>query len=210
MQAPNGETIYGPPQMAHHLLTNDSGMENLKKQILAIDIDGATKNQVEQETFKFEMLINISMEIIFQYLHMASLAELIDEDGGLKEDDNVNQSDLTQDLSGYTVLNIEQMLRPRLTKISVLASVFETMNDDKGYYCRTIFKDSCTLAQKNHYFANNDTKFHFLSNSQWDESKIKKLDDVYTIFELNGQTCKLKFSIIEPLPTHINVMDVDI
>jgi len=210
MQAPNGETIYGPPQMAHHLLTNDTGMETLKQQILAIDIDAVTKNQVEQETFKFEMLINISMEIIFQYLQIASLVELIDENGGLKESDDVDQCDLTQNLSGYDVSSIEQILRPRLTKISVLTSVYETMDDDKGYYCKTIFKDACTPAQKNQYFNNNNTKFHFLINPQWDESKINKLDDVYTIFKLNNVTCKLKFSIIEAFPTHINVMDVDI
>jgi hypothetical protein len=210
MQAPNGETIYGPPQMAHHLLTNDTGIETLKQQILAIDFDQVNKNKVDQETFKFEMLINISMEIIFQYLQIASLVELIDENGALKEGDNVDQCDLIQNLSGYDISSIEQILRPRLIKISILASVYETIENDKEYYCRIIFKDTCTPAQKNKYFNNNNTKFHFLTNPQWDESKINKLDDVYSVFKLNGVTCKLKFSTIEAMPCHINVMDVDI
>lgn len=209
MQAPNGETIYGPAQMAHHLLTNDHGMETLKQQISTIDIDGVNKTKIEEETFQFELLLNISMEIIFQYLHMASLAELIDEDGGMKDDADINQSDLTQDLSSYDAESIEQLLRPRFNKISILASVYETMNNDKEYYCRTIFSDTCTEFQKK-YFENNNVKFHFLCNPSWNESKVKKLDDIYTIFNLNGKTCKLKFSVIETNPIIPNVMNVDI
>lgn len=146
------------------------------------------------------------MEMVFQYLYLSSLAELVDEDGGVKEDEDINQNNLEQDLSKYVGNDIENLLRPRLTKICVLASVYETTDQDTDYYCRTVFKDTCTEYEKQKYFTDNETKFHFLLNSKFNVKNISSLDDVYTIFKLNNTLYKLKFGIIKPTPQKNGLM----
>lgn len=197
-------TLYDYSNLAYHLLVNDTNMDHLSNQILAMDADSTMKNSHEQETFKFELLVNIAMEIIFQYLHMASITSMLDEDGGLKEDDNIDQSSFTQNIDDYSADDIEELLKHRMLKICVLPLMSETDEDDKGYYCRTIFKDSCTPAEKHNYFDNNpnvseDTKFHFVLGSNFDPSSVEKLEDVYTVFKVKDKIHKLKFYISTPI-----------
>lgn len=203
MQVGEGEenVYYSPEMLAHHLLTAESTMENLGAQVLGIDVDNTTKSQGEDATFKFETLINISMYMVFQYLHMLSLADMLDEDGSIKEDTDINPKNMTYDINKFKAEELEQLLQPRMAKLCILSSIHETTEDDKEYYCRTIFKDNCTQSQKAKHFSSGDEHFHFLLNPSFKTTNSTKLDDVYTVFKLDNKHYRLGFSIIQN-PSH--------
>ena len=183
---------YSPSEIVHHLLINEERIKEFSNKILAFDKDN--KDNADVKTYNFEILINIAMELVFQYLHLASLAELVDENGVMKDNKSVNQTDINQDLSKYSIDELKQLLKPRMKKISILTFIHEINYNDKEYYCRIIFRDTCTNVEKKKYFVNNDIKFHFLINPFFDKTRIKNLDDVYALFKLNDKTIKLKFS----------------
>jgi len=197
--------VYGYSQMAYHLLTNHENMEDLEKQIFSMDPDNTNKSKSEDTIYCFQLLLNVSIDMIFQYFHLASLAELVDEDGCLKEDVDITQQEFTHNINKYSISEIEHILKPRLKKICVLPFIHETVNNDSGYYCRTIFSDNCEDKYKNKF--ENGAKFHFILNSNFDESKVTSIDNMYTIFKLHNNTYKLKFSTITKpeYPIHISI-----
>jgi len=188
------DKAYGYSHMAYHLLINHENMEDLEKEIFGIDPDNTDKSKSEYTVYCFQLLLNISIDMIFQYLHLASIAELVDTDGVLKDDINIDQESFNQDINKYSAEELEYILKPRMKKICVLPFIHETVDNDTGYYCKTIFSDNCEDKYKNKF--ENGIKFHFILNSGFNESTVKSLDDVYTIFKLHNNTYKLKFSMV--------------
>ena len=197
------DKAYGYSQMAYHLLVNHENMEDLEQAIFSIDPDNTDADKDKNTVYCFQLLLNISMDMIFQYFHLASLAELIDADGVLKEDTNIDQQSFDQDINKYSIEDIEHILKPRMKKICVLPFIHETVNNDTGYYCKIIFSDNCENKYKNKF--ENGVKFHFILNSGFDESKVKSLDDIYTIFKLHNNTYKLKFNYVSKPEKHTHL-----
>jgi hypothetical protein len=195
--------VYGYSQMAYHLLTNYENMEDLEKQIFSVDPDNTKETNTEHIIYSFELLLNIAMDMIFQYLQFTSIAELVDEDGCLKEDTNINEEQFNHTINKYSISELECLLKPRLKKICVLTFIHETISNDSGYYCKTIFSDTCEDKYKHKF--ENDTRFHFIFNANFDESSVKNIDDLYTIFNLHGNLYKLKFSVITKHPIKLSI-----
>lgn len=191
--------VYGYSQMAYHLLTNYENMGDLEKQIFSVDPDNTKESNTEHIIYRFELLLNIAMDMLFQYLQFVSIAELVDEDGCLKEDENIDDQQFNHTIDKYSINEMEHLLKPRLKKICVLTFIHETISTDSGYYCRTIFSDNCEDKYKNKF--ENGARFHFILNSNFDESSVKNIDDLYTVFKLHDNLYKLKFSVIAK-PNH--------
>jgi hypothetical protein len=175
-------------------------MEDLEKEIFGVDPDNPNASNSQNIIYCFQLLLNISIDMIFQYFHLASLAELVDEDGALKEDIDIDQQSFNQDINKYSVEDLEHILKPRMKKICVLPFIHETIDSDTDYYCKTIFRDNCEDKYKNKF--ENGIKFHFILNSAFNEKSVKNLDDIYTVFKLHNNTYKLKFSNITKPEKH--------
>ena len=184
-------TVFNSSSLAHYLLMNDDIDKIDMKSIMGIDIEKQNKNKVDQETFKFEIIINIAMEIIFQYLHLSSLANLLDDDGSVLDNINIEETDMKYNLQNYTVNQVEDLLKSILTKISILP-IINKKNNSNNQYCRIIFKDLCNKNDSK-YFEGIESKFHFVLNSRFDKTQIKCIDDVYALLTIKNEEYILKF-----------------
>ena len=175
----NKDEIYNPKDIAKYLLLNNENMNNLSSQLFTIE-KGIYNTKYDQLSYKFEILINITFEIIFKYI------ELLGE---------MNKKE--EDISKYSIEDIENLIKPRLLKISIL-SYFTNIKENikKNNYCRIIINNLCDYIDQKKFFGNNSCKFHFILNSNFDKTNIIALKDIYALFELNNKFYKIYFENI--------------
>ena len=180
----NTNIIYDPEKLAYHLLLNNENMENLSTQIFSIENTtnnnkNNNKNIKEQLIYKFEILLNISFELIFKYIELLN---------------KINNSN--ENLNKYSINDIENLLKPRLLKISILTYINEIQEiSPNNNYCRVVIKDLCDHIDNNKFFININNKkpFHFILNANFNIDKINNLKDIYTIIEIQNKYYKISF-----------------
>ena len=64
----NQNNIYHPEQLAQHLILNDKNLDSLSSQLFDLDYENKKKDKYDDYTFKFELLINLAMEVLFKYI----------------------------------------------------------------------------------------------------------------------------------------------
>lgn len=195
----NQNNIYHPEQLAQHLILNDKNLDSLSSQLFDLDYENKKKDKYDDYTFKFELLINLAMEVLFKYIEYHSLSELLDDKGNIDYNYEVNNCK-NYEVNNFSIEEIEKIIKDRLVKLSILSSI-NLIDDIKyynNYYCKTIFKNTCSDHEKS-YFFNNDKKFHFLLNSNFDKTKLNNLKDVFTIFNFKDKKFILKFDYVNKM-----------
>ena len=192
----NQNNLYHPEQLAQHLILNDKNIESLSSQLFDLDYDNKKKDKYDDYTFKFELLINLAMEVLFKYIEYHSLSEILDDKGNI----DYNSSCNNYEVNDFSIEEIEKIMKDRLVKLSIFTSIhpIDDINYYQNYYCKTIFKNTCNDHQKS-YFFNNDKKFHFLLNSNFDKTKLNNLKDVFTIFDFKDKKFILKFDYVNKM-----------
>ena len=173
--------IYNPEKLAYYLLINNDNMKNLSAQIFSMETS-IYINKKEQLIYKFEILLNISFELIFKYIELLN-----------------KMNNTTEDLSKYNINDIENLLKPRLLKISVLTHISEIIEYSKtNNYCRVIIKNLCDYVDNNKFFKKLDCnkKFNFILNSNFNINDVENLKNIYALIEIQNKYYKIYFENI--------------
>lgn len=192
------DDIYTLEDVAHKLLM-DTGIDSFSKQLLIFQDQDDQHNQTNSlgdvHSIKFQTCIELSMEILFQYLFLMDLASKSNQD---ENDENDENDEIGYNMSNMNITDVEELLKKLLKKLCVVPLISESHANDTGYYVRAVFKDTCSSTQREKFFANNAKNFHFLLNPRFDTNKVKKLEDVYGHFYFNGTPYSIKFFIHLP------------
>ena len=190
-------------EIAHQLLS-DKSIGSFSHDICVVN-ECDFEDDIDVILYRFEMLQDISMEILHQYLFLISLMKneenfdstiYIDNDNdNLKMPNNIEQMD------GEV---IEKLLQVKLKKINVLVfvhNITENVDNVNNYYTRIMFYDTCQNNFKKHF---KNKKYHYFVNKYWDmyRQNVKSIDDIFSVFSLNEKTFSLKFSFIQNSPNN--------
>ena len=136
------------------------------------------------------------MEVLFKYIEYHSLSEILDDKGNIDYNSTCNN----YEVNDFSIEEIEKIIKDRLVKLSILTSIhkIDDTNFYQNYYCKTIFKNTCSDHEKS-YFFNSDKKFHFLLNSNFNKTKLSNLKDVFTIFNFKDNKFILKFDYVNKM-----------
>ena len=178
---------YTPKSIAWKLLFDDD-ITTLSSAIFAYDPDDyEDKYDGDQDSYSFEILITIFMEMIFNSAILM----------GSSEDGNVESFE--PDLSKFNINDFLPLIKDKLKKINVLANIIEYTSKEcdkhilNKRYCRIILKHDKTTK---HFFISNDIteNYHMILNK--DFTKKKSLKDIYAIVSLNNHIYQIYFDKI--------------
>jgi hypothetical protein len=183
------EEITNIENIAHRLLA-DKSIDLFSKDLFIVN-ECKFDNNVDSLLYKFEIIQDISMEILHQYLFFIRLMK--NEEEGLNDsDDSITVPNNIELMNGEI---IEKLLQSKLKKLNILPFIHKIPSDTNGYYTRIIFYDTSTTYQKNYF---KEKKYHYLQNNNWDNyiCNIKNIEDIFSVFTINEQLYLLKFSLI--------------
>lgn len=189
MDKEDTEDILNIERIAHQLLA-DKSIDAFSKDLYIVN-ECKFDNNIDALLYKFEIIQDISMEILHQYLFLIRLMK--NEEEGLHDnDDLLTVPNNIESMDGEI---IEKLLQSKLKKINILPFIHKVPSDTNGYYTRIMFYDISTTYQKTHF---KEKKYHYFLNKDWDEyiCNIKNIEDIFSVFTINEQLYLLKFSLI--------------
>lgn len=176
---------YTPKSIAWKLLMDDD-IAVLSAKLFEINPDDL--NDTDPNSYLFEILITIFMEMIFNSAILISATN----------DDDIES--FNPDLSKFNINNFLPLIKEKFKKINILAVVNEFENNEhtsnkilSGRYCRIILK--CDI-KSHHFFKKNniDENYHMILNT--DFKKSNKLNNIYATVIINNVINQIYFDKI--------------
>jgi hypothetical protein len=192
MEDKEKDTPFTVEEIAHRLLS-DKAIGSFSHLLMGVGVgEDDFEDKIDMILYNFEMLQDISMEILHQYLFLISLMKNEEEGITVKMDNLIEFPNDIESMDGEV---IEKLLQIKFKKINMLVFVHNVPEDINDYYTRIMFYDTCPRNLKKNF---KDKKYHYFINKDWEShrSNIKSIDDVFSVFSLNGNTYSLKFSTI--------------
>lgn len=187
--------------IAHKLLA-DKSVGKFSKDICVVN-ENQVEDTIDLNLFRFEMMQDISMEVLHQYLFLIKVMRIEEEglDGTI-----IDPLTTPNDIEEMSVENIEKLLKVKLAKIMVLPSINEVPDDTQGYYMKIKFYDTVPTRLKKHF---HEKKYHYFGNAKWLQYRpnIKSLEDVFSVFNLGDKLYSLKFTTLKPIEKPESVVE---
>lgn len=188
-----------PDSLAWNLVMGDD-VDNFGgvMETFVTDLSGSSRaDRLMQIADEFQVLVSIYMEMIFNVLKTNFMGELLDPDGEVRNDIDLELelANYIPDFSQYTIEDMTTMFRDKFAKIRYFLSVqdisefcdFDDFNDyglDSEYYCKTLLLDDGQISSRRYFekatHIPDGKRYTFLMRDD-KEPQQERLDDFYTV-----------------------------